>query len=127
MKLIESIQYAPADQIVRWIPTGDSVVVQPFNEWSDLPMHVVSGEYSHSSKPDKSGRLHTITISARLKEQVSLPELLIIRVKFCNGTNVIVGSPDIPVDVSDNETLFLNTISISHNSITSPLNEKTTV
>ena len=105
MKLIESIQYAPADQIVRWIPTGDSVVVQPFNEWSDLP----------------------ITISARLKEQVSLPELLIIRVKFCNGTNVIVGSPDIPVDVSDNETLFLNTISISHNSITSPLNEKTTV
>lgn len=121
MKLIESIQYAPADQIVRWIPASDSVVVQPFNEWSDLPMHVASGEYSHSSKPDKSGRLHTITISARIKEQIDLPELLIIKVNFCDGTNVIVGSPDVPIDISDSNTLFLNTISISHNTSHPPI------
>ncbi len=121
MKLIESIQYAPADQIVRWIPIGNSITVQPLNGWSDLPMHVASGEYTHSSKQDKSGRLHTITISARLKEQVSLPELLIIRINFCNGTNVIVGSPDIPVDISDNNTLFLSTINISHNTSHAPL------
>lgn len=127
MKLIESIQYAPADQIVRWIPTGDNIKVQPLNGWSDLPMHVTSGEYTSSSKTDKSGRLHTTTISARLKEQVSLPELIIIRVNFCNGTKVILGSPDIPVDISDNNTLFLSTINISHNSVTPPLNEETTV
>lgn len=127
MKLIESIQYAPADQIVRWIPIGNSIIVQPLNGWSDLPMHVTSGEYTSSSKTDKSGRLHTTTISARLKEEVILPELLIIRVNFCNGTNVIVGSPDIPVDISDNNTLFLSTINISHNSVTPPLNEKETV
>lgn len=121
MKLIESIQYAPADQIVRWIPTGNIITVQPLNGWSDLPMHVASGEYTHSSKPDKSGRLHTITISARLKDHVEAPELIIIKINFCDGTNVIVGSPDIPVDLSDNNTLFLNTISISHNSSHAPL------
>ncbi|WP_343322297.1 hypothetical protein [Sphingobacterium multivorum] len=127
MKLIESIQYAPADQIVRWIPAGHSITVQPLNGWTELPMHVASGEYTHSSKLDKSGRLHTITISARLKDNVEAPELVIVKVNFCDGTNVIVGSPDVPVDISDNNTLFINTISISHNSITPPLNEKKTV
>ncbi|MGJ1417183.1 hypothetical protein [Sphingobacterium multivorum] len=121
MKLIESIQYAPADQIVRWIPTGDSITVQPLNGWSDLPMHIASGEYTYSSKQDKSGRLHTITISARLKEEFDSPELIIVKVNFCNGTNVIVGSPDIPVDISDNNTLFLSTISISHNTSHAPV------
>ncbi len=121
MKLIESIQYAPADQIVRWIPNGNSITVQPLNGWSDLPMHVASGEYTHSSKMDKSGRLHTTSISARLKEKIDAPDLIIIKVNFCDGTNVIVGSPDIPVDISDNNTLFLNTISISHNTSNAPL------
>lgn len=121
MKLIETIQYAPADQIVRWIPTGNSITVQPLNGWSDLPMHVASGEYTHSSKQDKSGRLHTITISARLKDHVDAPELIIVKVKFCDGTNVIVGSPDIPVDISDSNTLFISTISISHSTSHMPL------
>ncbi|WP_312363936.1 hypothetical protein [Sphingobacterium sp.] len=121
MTLIESIQYAPADQIVRWIPTGNSVTVQPLNGWSDLPMHVASGEYTETSKDDKSGRMNTITISARLKEEVTLPETLIIKVNFCNGTNIIVGSPDIPVYVTYNNSLFLNTLTISYNTFYRPI------
>lgn len=120
MKLIESIQYTPADQIVRWIPTGNSVTVQPFDGWSDLPLHITSGEYSHSSKSDKSGTIHTITINARLREHISLPELLIIKVNFCDGSNVVIGSPDIPVEISSSNTLYLNTISISHNTSHNP-------
>ncbi|MNI86368.1 hypothetical protein D3C73_1434590 [compost metagenome] len=65
--------------------------------------------------------MNTITINARLKEQVRLPELLIIRVNFCNGTNIIVGSPDIPIDISYSNTLYLDTINIAHNTSYRPI------
>lgn len=121
MKIIESIQYVPADQLVSWVQNKETVRVQTFEPWIKLPMYVASGELSYSSKPDKAGIQHTIQILARLKEGIYLPELLILSVKLCDGTTLIVGSPDIPVQNNFSSTLYMRTISIAHIGINPPL------
>lgn len=121
MKIIKSIQYAPADQIVSWFQNKDKVSVQPYQPWITLPMHVASGELSYSSKPEKAGIQYTIQIIARLKEGIYLPELLILSVKLCDGTTLIVGSPDLPVQNNFTSTLYIRTISITHIGINPPL------
>lgn len=121
MKIIESIQYAPADQIVSWVQNKNTVKVQPYGEWISLPIYVASGELSYSSKPEKAGTQHTIQILARLKEGIYLPELLILSVKLCDGKILIIGTPDIPVQNNFSSTLYMRTISIAHIGINPPL------
>lgn len=121
MKIIESIQYAPADQIVSWIQNKDTVRVQPYGGWIYLPMHVASGEMTHATKPDKAGTQHTINISARLKSQITLLALVILAVKMCDGTILIIGTPDIPVLVNEGNSLYINSLSINYTGINAPL------
>lgn len=121
MKIIESIQYAPADQIVRWFQWRQSVVVEPYMGWISLPMHVASGEMTHTTKPDKAGTQHNVNISARLKSQTTLPDLVVIAIKMCDGTILIVGTPDIPVQTNESNTLYMNSLSINYTGINAPL------
>lgn len=121
MKIIESIQYAPADQIVTWFQNNRFVHVQIYGGWTYLPMHVASGEMSHTTKPDKSGTQHTVQISARLIVATTLPDLVVLAVKLCDGTTLIVGTPDIPVQSNESNTLYLHSLAINYTGINPPL------
>ncbi|WP_447767017.1 hypothetical protein [Sphingobacterium faecium] len=121
MYIIEAIQYAPADQLVSWVQNKNTVRLQPFSIWISLPMHVASGEMTHTTKTDKAGTQHTINISARLKNQTTLPDLLILALKMYDGAILIVGTPDIPVQVNESNTLYINSLSISYTGINPPL------
>lgn len=121
MKIIESIQYAPADQIVSWFQKKDTVQVQPNLPWILFPIYVASGDMTTSDKNDKAGKLYTVNISARLKEEVNIKELVIIKVNLCDGSSLIIGAPNIPVDLNQSSTLYLSTLSISYTGINPPL------
>lgn len=121
MYIIEAIQYAPADQLVSWVQNKNTVRLQPFSVWTSLPMHVASGEMTHTTKPDKAGTQHTVNISARLKNQITLPDLVVLAVKMCDGTILIVGTPDIPVQANESNTLYMNSLSINYTGINPPL------
>lgn len=121
MKIIESIQYAPADQIVSWFENKRFVQVQTYGGWTYLPMHVASGEMSHTTKPDKSGTQHTVQIAARLIVATTLPDLVVLAVKLCDGTTLIVGTPDIPVQSNESNTLYLHSLAINYTGINPPL------
>lgn len=115
------MQYAPADQIVSWFQKKDTVQVQPYLPWILFPIYVASGDMTTSDKNDKAGKLYTVNISARLKEEVNIKELVIIKLNLCDGSSLIIGAPDIPVDLNQSSTLYLSTLSISYTGINPPL------
>lgn len=122
LQIIQSIAFVNLNQVISYYPYPTGSVKMTVTEWTDFPMHVASGDIDTSSRTDAPGTSYASTISARLKQDIMLPNAVILKVTLCSGAELIVGTPDIPVRIKKNSSLSRNTLNISYNGFHQPLN-----
>jgi len=121
IQIIQSIAYANLNEVVSFYPFTTGKVNIEVTGWHPFPMHPASGDLDTSTRTDGPGTTYNSTISARLKNDVQLPDAVILLITLCSGKQLILGSPDIPVRTNKNMSLSLTTLSVSYASFNQPL------
>lgn len=121
LQIIQSIAYANLNDVVSFYPFPKGSVNIEVTDWKPMFMHPASGDLDTSTRTDGSGTTYNSTISARLKNDIQLPDAVILLITLCSGKQVVLGSPDIPVRANKNMTLSLSTLSISYSCFNQPL------
>ncbi|GAA4137877.1 hypothetical protein GCM10022216_14380 [Sphingobacterium kyonggiense] len=131
IQIISSLAYVEVKNITSYnlIPerNGLSKVFLKVLFWKDIPMHLASGEMQIISKQHPAGTYYTCNISARLKVIFgTIPESL-IKITLCDGRELILGTPFIPVKSDETRSLTNYLFSIQHNGIDPPLEMITSI
>lgn len=121
LQIIQSIAYANLNDVISFYSFPTDKVNIEVTEWHLFPMHPASGDLDTSTRTDGPGTTYNSTISARLKNDIPLPDAVILLITLCSGKQVVLGSPDIPVRANKNISLSLTTLSISYSSFNQPL------
>lgn len=119
--IINAIHFAKIHEIYSYYPFPAGTIQVEAANWTPIPMHPASGEMTTSDSNNQPGKAHRTLISCRLRQSFSVPDACILKVELCNGDTFIIGSPDIPVQLTKNTTLYLETLAINYDSHQPPL------
>lgn len=119
--IINAIHFAKIHEIYSYYPFPAGTIQVEADNWTAVPMHPASGEMTISDSHTPAGRSFRTMLSCRLRQSFSVPDACILKVELCNGDTFIIGSPDIPVQLTKNTTLYLETLAINYDSHQPPL------
>lgn len=123
--LIDQIHTTPINQIKSYANHNGKISIAA--QWLDFPMLIASGELTVTSRPDIPGTSYIINITGRFNKQFSAYHhqqhfpACVLRVTLCSGQQLIIGTPDMPVQIATNSTLSTKRFTITYNSIHPPL------
>ena len=119
--IIQSLYIAQLHDIISYSPFPSGSGQIEVANWIAVPMHPASGEMTISDSHTPAGRSFRTMLSCRLRQSFSIPRACILKVVLCNGDELLIGSPDIPVQPNKNSTLYLDTFTINHDTFHPPL------
>src|SRR5690606_1497682 len=119
--IIQSLFIAQLHDIISYSPFPSGSGQIEVANWTAVPMHPASGEMTISDSHTPAGRSFRTMLSCRLRQSFSIPRACILKVVLCNGGELLIGSPDIPVQPNKNSSLYLDTFTINHETFHPPL------
>jgi hypothetical protein len=102
---IYQIRYIPAHLVTLFITRANGTVeINTKESLRHVTFATGSQAFQSSSKPTKSGELYTSTLSTSLRKEIEEAGQMIFFIRFCDGTILIMGTPEIPVLINTTHT-----------------------
>ncbi|MGJ1419975.1 hypothetical protein ACR79T_10140 [Sphingobacterium spiritivorum] len=115
--LINAISYTTIGNITKYTRTATNKIDVQSDKWVSLPVVVASGEITISTKKTPAGRIYMSNLSCRLNQEVRIPDQVVLLIGLCDYSALVLGTPDLPVDVNQAETMYLSSLNITHEGI----------
>src|SRR5690606_5927581 len=111
--IIQSLYIAQLHDIISYSPFPHGSGQIEVANWIAVPLHPASGELPVADSHLPAGRSLRTLLRCRLRQSFSIPRGCILKVVLCNGDELLLGSPDIPVQPNKHSTLSLDTFTIN--------------
>lgn len=102
---IYQIRYIPAHLVTLFITRPDGTVeINTKESIRHVTFSTGSQTFQSTSKQTKSGELYTSAVSTSLRKTINESGQMIFFIRFCDGTVLVMGSPEIPILINSTHT-----------------------
>lgn len=102
---IYQIRYIPAHLVTLFITRPEGTVeINTKESIRHVTFSTGSQTFQSTSKQTKSGELYTSSVSTSLRKMINESGQMIFFIRFCDGTVLVMGSPEIPVLINSTHT-----------------------
>jgi hypothetical protein len=114
---IYQIRYIPAHLVTLFITRPEGTVeINTKESIRHVTFSTGSQTFQSTSKQTKSGELYTSSVSTSLRKTINESGQMIFFIRFCDGTVLVMGSPEIPVLINSTHTDQVRSLQLDYES-----------
>ncbi|HLT41736.1 MAG TPA: hypothetical protein VKZ95_03450 [Sphingobacteriaceae bacterium] len=113
---IRSIEYTRCSDITLYRNSQSGKAVIETNVWTEIKKGVAPSMLNINKQETEDGSLYTTDMSFNLLETINEPSPVVLKVSFCDNETMLLGSPELPIYLTEMNQLIGKNVNISHRS-----------